>query len=234
MTAGKRQGVTRQQFLASHTCRGAEPRRETASKIVGLRRALDIRLRPWAFRPGIGLLPMGFCCATSPVVAGAIRTRKWPLSRVFVGFNRQYVRSGHYGEVCDFFWSLSGARCKMKTSASTEASIRLSVRSALPVSRATEPGQLLDVSIEQAPAFGDQLATLAGRQFCPSLLSAANRLHRSIDVSRFRPPRLHQLSSRSLNLRQFGKVRPLRAGTIAPSINNLPGELAGQAQTHPR
>ena len=25
----------------------------------------DIRLRPWAFRPGIGLLPMGFCCATS-------------------------------------------------------------------------------------------------------------------------------------------------------------------------
>ena len=81
----------------------AEPTRETASKIVGLRRALDIRLRPWAFRPGIGLLPMGFCCATSPVVAGAIRTRKWPLSRVFVDFNRQYVRSGHYGEVCEFF-----------------------------------------------------------------------------------------------------------------------------------
>ena len=24
------------------------------------------------FRPGIGLLPMGFCCATSPVVAGAL------------------------------------------------------------------------------------------------------------------------------------------------------------------
>ena len=34
--------------------------------IVGLRRALDIRLRPWTFRPGIGLLPMGFCC----VIAG--------------------------------------------------------------------------------------------------------------------------------------------------------------------
>ena len=46
---------------------------------------------------------MGFCCATSPVLAGAIRTRKRPLSRVFVGFNRQYVRSGHYGEVHDFF-----------------------------------------------------------------------------------------------------------------------------------
>jgi hypothetical protein len=98
VTAGKRQGVTRQQFRRSHTCRGGGTRRETASKIVGLRRALDIRLRPWAFRPGIGLLPMGFCCATSPVVASAIRTREWPLSRVFVDFNRQYVRSGHYGD----------------------------------------------------------------------------------------------------------------------------------------
>jgi hypothetical protein len=38
----------------------AEPRRETASKIVVLRRALDIRLRPWAFRPGTGLLLWAF------------------------------------------------------------------------------------------------------------------------------------------------------------------------------
>ena len=30
---------------------------------------------------------MGFCCATSPVLASAIRTRKWPASKVFVGFN---------------------------------------------------------------------------------------------------------------------------------------------------
>ena len=37
-------------------------RRENASKIVGLRRALDIRLRPWVFRPDIGLLPRRFCC----------------------------------------------------------------------------------------------------------------------------------------------------------------------------
>ena len=65
----------------------------------------DIRLRPWVFRPGIGLLPMGIYCATSPVVASAIRTRDWPLSRVFVDFNGQYVRSGHCGEVCDFFGS---------------------------------------------------------------------------------------------------------------------------------
>ena len=46
---------------------------------------------------------MGFCWATSPVVAGVIQTRKWRLSRVFVGFNRQYVRSAHCGEVCGFF-----------------------------------------------------------------------------------------------------------------------------------
>ena len=29
------------------------PARETASMIVGLRRTLDIRLRPWTFRPGM-------------------------------------------------------------------------------------------------------------------------------------------------------------------------------------
>ena len=59
----------------------------------------DIRLRPWSS----ALIYVCYHCATSPVVAGAIRTRKWPLSRVFVGFNRQYVRSGHYGEVWHFF-----------------------------------------------------------------------------------------------------------------------------------
>ena len=53
---------------------------------------------------------MGFCCATSPVMAGVIRTREWPLSRIFVDFNRQYVRSAHYGEVWEFFWSLEVAR----------------------------------------------------------------------------------------------------------------------------
>jgi hypothetical protein len=66
-------------LLAVSVVRRRPLARETASKIVGLRRALDIRLGPWAFRPGIGLLPMGFCRATSPVVAGAMRTREWPL-----------------------------------------------------------------------------------------------------------------------------------------------------------
>ena len=64
---GERQGVTRQQFPAlAHVSRW--------------RRALDIRLRPWAFRPGIGLLPRRFCCAKSPVVAVAIRNHL-PMAR---------------------------------------------------------------------------------------------------------------------------------------------------------
>ena len=101
VTAGRRQGITRQQFLAlAHVSwwrnQGARPRRN-------LRPALDIRLRPSAFRPRTGLLPMGFCCATSLVLAGAIRTREWPLLRVFVDFEGQHVGSGHYGEVCEFF-----------------------------------------------------------------------------------------------------------------------------------
>ena len=36
---------------------------------VGLRRALDIRLRPWAFRPPTGLLPLRWL---SPVVTCAL------------------------------------------------------------------------------------------------------------------------------------------------------------------
>ena len=75
----------------------------TAVDIGGKSWPFDIRLRPWAFRPGMALLPRRFCCATSPVVAGAIRTRKWPLSRGFVGFNGQYVRSGHYAVRCSLF-----------------------------------------------------------------------------------------------------------------------------------
>ena len=52
-------------------------------------------------------------CATSPMVTCAIRSRKWPLSGVF-SFNRQYVRSGHYGEEWDFFATgvMPSRRCK--------------------------------------------------------------------------------------------------------------------------
>ena len=54
VTAGKRQGVTRQQFLAfAHVSRVAEPRRETASKIVGL------RARARYSAPAVGLPPWG-------------------------------------------------------------------------------------------------------------------------------------------------------------------------------
>ena len=58
MTAGKRQAVTRQQFLAF--AQASRLRDQYRVEIVGLRRALDIRLRPWAFRPHIGLLPLRY------------------------------------------------------------------------------------------------------------------------------------------------------------------------------
>ena len=45
----------------------------------------DIRLRPWAFRPGIGLLPMGFYCATSP--GGGVRYTNQRVA-AFKGFCR--------------------------------------------------------------------------------------------------------------------------------------------------
>ena len=37
-------------------------------------------------------------------------TRKWPLSRVFVGFYRPCVRSGHSSEVWEFFWKSRHSR----------------------------------------------------------------------------------------------------------------------------
>ena len=77
--------------------------RSSIWKIVGLRRALDIRLRPWVFRPHIGLLPLRYIAVGDVRPVCNQRTRKWPLSGVFVGFSRQYVRLGHYGGVGNFF-----------------------------------------------------------------------------------------------------------------------------------
>ena len=54
----------------------------------------------------------GLLLRYSQVVAGAIRTGKWQLPRVFVDFNRQYVRSGHYGEVWDFFCRAGAGKLK--------------------------------------------------------------------------------------------------------------------------
>ena len=105
--AAHRSSVTRQQFLAIRTrVAVAEPRRETASKIVGLRRALNIS---GSGRGSSALVQVCYHCATSPVAVSAIRTREWPLSRIFVDFSGQYVRSGHYGEVCDFFGPYRGS-----------------------------------------------------------------------------------------------------------------------------
>ncbi len=57
----------------------------TAVDMGGKSWPFDIRLGSWAFRPGIGLLSMGFPCATSPVVVGAIR-----------------LESGHFQRFCRF------------------------------------------------------------------------------------------------------------------------------------
>ena len=73
--------------------------------------------------PAVGLPPWyrfatkGLLLRYIAGVAGAIRTRK---RRVFVGFNGQYVRSGHYGEVCDFF--LATRACPVEPSNTTKPS----------------------------------------------------------------------------------------------------------------
>ena len=79
------------------------PGRETASKIVGLRaRSISgsaVGLAAW----------YGFAINASVALhrrwwrALYELARKWPLSTVFVDFNGQYVRTGRYGEVWDFF-----------------------------------------------------------------------------------------------------------------------------------
>ena len=49
------------------------PRNDAAAVAIGGKSwPLDIRLRPWVFRPRTDLLPMGFCCATLPVVTCAL------------------------------------------------------------------------------------------------------------------------------------------------------------------
>ena len=65
----------------------------------------DIRLRPWVFRPHIGLLPLRYIAAgdVHTVATNGLESGRFP--RVFAGFNGLYVRSGRYGEVWEFFWS---------------------------------------------------------------------------------------------------------------------------------
>ena len=60
VTAGGRQVSLASNSWRSHTCRGGGTKARDGVEDVGLRRALDIRLRPWAFRPGIGLLTLRY------------------------------------------------------------------------------------------------------------------------------------------------------------------------------
>ena len=104
MTAGKRQGVTRQQFLAFEQCRGGG----TKARDRVEDRRLAARARYPA--PAVGLPPW-YRFATNGlllryIAGGGERYTQLESRRFqgfFVGFNRQYVRSAHYGEVCDFF-----------------------------------------------------------------------------------------------------------------------------------
>ena len=61
----------------------------------------DIRLRPWIFRPHIGLLPLSYIAAgdVRPVATNELETGRF---RGVVDFNRQYVRSGHRAKLSGF------------------------------------------------------------------------------------------------------------------------------------
>ena len=89
------------------------PRNDAAAVAIGGKSwRLDIRLRPWVFRPHIGLLTLRSLAGGDVRAVATNGTRKWPFSRVF---KRQYVQYqvitvrcgivfGHYGEVWNFFW----------------------------------------------------------------------------------------------------------------------------------
>ena len=55
----------------------------------------DIRLRPWVFRRHIGLLPLRYIAGgdVRPVPTNGLESGRFRGG--FVGFNRQYVRSGY-------------------------------------------------------------------------------------------------------------------------------------------
>ena len=81
--------------------------------IPGVRASAEPVRQPRQLPAGkVGLLPLRYI-AGGDVRCCNQRRSKWPLSRVFVGFNRQYVRSGHYGEVWEFFWSSRRARQRL-------------------------------------------------------------------------------------------------------------------------
>ena len=86
VTAGGRQGITRQQFLA--LCRGGRTKVRDRVEDRRLAARVDIRPRPWVFRPRTGLLPMGFCCATLPVVTCALLQPTDQKVAAFKGFCR--------------------------------------------------------------------------------------------------------------------------------------------------
>ena len=63
----------------SHTCRGRGTKARDRVEGLGLRRALDIRPRPWVFRPRTGLLPWRYIAAgdVRPVATNGLESGRF-------------------------------------------------------------------------------------------------------------------------------------------------------------
>jgi hypothetical protein len=88
------------------------PRNDAAAVAIGGKSwPFDIRLRPWVSRPHIGLLPLRYPVGgeVRSFATNGLETGRF---KVFVGFNRQYVRSGHYTVRGAIFLVLIGSATK--------------------------------------------------------------------------------------------------------------------------
>ena len=116
---------------------------------------------------------------------------------------------------------------KIKTSASTEASIRLSVRSALPVSSATSLANSSTCPLSRRPhsvtSFPRSRAGTFAHAFWARLAACT-----AASTSAASPCAASPTTAPVAGL-TFGNVRPLRAGTIALSISSLPDSSRASA-----
>ena len=83
-----------------------------------------------------------------------------------------------------------------------------------------EPRQLLDMVVEEPAAFIDEPPALARGELRPAISAPWRRLDRDIDIGARRPRRRSPICSCVAGL-TTGKVLPVTAGTIAPSISSL-------------
>ena len=107
-----------------------------------------------------------------------------------------------------------------KTSDSTEASIRLSVRSALPVSSATSRPSSSTCSLSARPHSATNFPRSRAETFAHAFW-ARRAACTAPSTSAASPSAAAPMTAPVAGL-MFGNDFPLRAGTIAPSINSLP------------